>query len=342
MFKSPNFFLLLLLVVPSFVWAVDMRFEIGRIATSTEIKGWDIDIRSDGLGLPDGSGTPADGELQYDTYCASCHGVFGEGEGRWPVLAGGEGSLTDERPVKTVGSYWPFASTLFDYIRRAMPFTAPMSLNNQQVYDITAYVLYLNDIIDEDFVLDQANLATIKMPNENGFFVDDRPDTVNMRCMSDCLDVEKVNLVSALSGITPIGHFVANADAPADNHAAQRQLEQEKEAQRKAEISGRKVAIDGLIVATPALTGPALAGKIVYQTACSMCHDVGLAGAPDLNKPSEWTERLAQGMTVLVKHALNGYVGTNGIMPPKGGRMELTDHQVENAVQYMFESVQRD
>jgi cytochrome c len=341
MFKSPSCFLLLLLIVPSLVWSANTDFGIGRLVTDTEINGWDVDIRYDGLGLPAGSGTPADGEAQYDTYCASCHGVFGEGEGRWPVLAGGQGTLTDARPVKTVGSYWPFASTLFDYIRRAMPFTAPMSLSNQQVYDITAYVLYLNDLIEEDFVLNQDNLATIDMPNEHGFFVDDRPDAANTRCMEACLDITQVNLVSAISGITPVGHFIANADAPGASHAAQHKLEQQKAAERKSKITGSPVAEDTAITTAPALTETALAGQAVYQTACSTCHDAGLAGAPSMNDPSVWTERLAQGMTVLVEHAINGYIGVNGVMPPKGGRMDLTDDQVKHAVQYMFESVQK-
>ena len=171
------------------------------------------------------------------------------------------------------------------------------------------------------------------------FFVDDRPDTANVRCMNDCLDAAKVNLVSSLLGVTPIGHFIADADAPAASHAGQRQLEQTKEIHRKAEITGIVVTTE-LATEASALTDTALAGKTVYQTACGMCHDNGLAGAPSLNNASEWIKRLTQGMTVLVDHAINGYTGANGVMPPKGGRMDLTDDQVKDAVQYMVESVQ--
>ncbi len=122
-------------------------YGIGTPATAGETAGWDIDIRPDGKGLPPGSGSVEDGEMMYEEQCASCHGSFGEGVGRYPVLSGGEGTLTAERPEKTVGSYWPYASTLWDYIHRAMPFPQPQSLTDEEVYAITAYVLYLNDLV---------------------------------------------------------------------------------------------------------------------------------------------------------------------------------------------------
>lgn len=171
-------------------------YGIGSPATAEEIAGWNIDIRPDGKGLPPGSGSVEDGEMMYEEKCASCHGSFGEGVGRYPVLSGGEGTLTEERPEKTVGSFWPYASTLWDYIHRAMPFTQPQSMTDEEVYAITAYVLYLNDLVEDDFVLTADNLASIEMPNQEGFFLDDRPDTNNSGCMENCKDPASVKITS--------------------------------------------------------------------------------------------------------------------------------------------------
>ena len=146
------------------------HFGYGETATAEQVAGWDIDVRPDGMGLPPGGASAEDGEMLYEDQCASCHGSFGEGVGRYPVLAGGEGTLTEARPEKTVGSFWPYASTLWDYIHRAMPFTQPETLTDEEVYAITAYVLYLNDLIEYDYELTQINLADIEMPNRNGFF----------------------------------------------------------------------------------------------------------------------------------------------------------------------------
>ncbi len=172
------------------------HFGYGKDASIEEIAGWNIDIRPDGLGLPPGSATPEDGEMLYEDKCALCHGSFGEGVGRYPVLAGGEGTLTEPRPEKTIGSFWPYASTLWDYIHRAMPFAEPESLSDEEVYAITAYVLYLNDLVDYEFELNQDSLALIEMPNKDGFFFDDRPDTANEWCMSDCKDPATITITS--------------------------------------------------------------------------------------------------------------------------------------------------
>ena len=172
------------------------HFGYGEIATAEMIAGWDIDIRPDGLGLPAGGASAEDGEMLYEDMCASCHGSFGEGVGRYPVLAGGEGTLADARPEKTVGSFWPYASTLWDYIHRAMPFTEPESLSDNEVYAITAYVLYLNDLLEYDFVLTRDNLALVEMPNKDGFFLDNRPDVVADRCMKNCKDPKSIEITS--------------------------------------------------------------------------------------------------------------------------------------------------
>jgi cytochrome c len=149
---------------------------IGHVATPAQISGWDIDVRADGQGLPPGHGSVRDGEKIFAETCAACHGAKGEGK---PAdrLVGGFGTLATSNPVPTVGSYWPYASTLFDYIRRAMPFKSPQSLTADQVYAVSAYILYLNNIIPEDTVLEAASLPWVEMPNRNGFTSPDpRPD----------------------------------------------------------------------------------------------------------------------------------------------------------------------
>jgi mono/diheme cytochrome c family protein len=149
---------------------------IGYVATPAQIAGWDIDVRADGQGLPPGHGGVRDGEKIFAKTCAACHGAEGQGE---PAdrLVGGFGTLATSKPVRTVGSYWPYASTLFDYIRRAMPFNSPQSLTADQVYAVSAYILYLNNIVAEDTILDATSLPRVEMPNRNGFTSPDpRPD----------------------------------------------------------------------------------------------------------------------------------------------------------------------
>jgi cytochrome c len=160
----------------------------GRVALQEEVAAWDIDIRPDGVGLPEASASAADGEELYYERCAVCHGEFGEGVDRWPVLMGGFDTLAEDRPEKTIGSYWPYTSTLWDYIHRAMPFGEAQSLTDEEVYAVSLYVLYMNDIVELDEVYDQDSFAAIEMPNANGFFMPDpRPDTpVAEPCMENC------------------------------------------------------------------------------------------------------------------------------------------------------------
>lgn len=172
--------------------AATKKMSIGREATAEEIAGWDISVRPDGKGLPVGKGTVKDGEPLYVERCAACHGEFGESAGRWPILSGGTGTLISHDPVKSIGSYWPYASTVIDYIRRAMPFGASQTLTNDELYAITAYVLYLNDVIkDENFELNDRNFTTIKLPNQPNFINDDRETTEKAfwrkdPCMENC------------------------------------------------------------------------------------------------------------------------------------------------------------
>jgi cytochrome c len=142
--------------------------DFGRPATPEEIKLWDIDVRPDGTGLPDGGGTAAHGKEVYRDNCEACHGPNGQG-GIKDRLVGGQGTLASAMPVKTVGSFWPYATTLFDYIRRAMPYPAPGSLSADDTYALTAYLLSLNGIVPEDAKLDKDTLPKVKMPNRDGF-----------------------------------------------------------------------------------------------------------------------------------------------------------------------------
>ncbi len=276
-------------------------YQMGGHATQDVIAGWDIDIRPDGMGLPPGSGSVEDGEELYEEKCANCHGSFGEGEGQWPKLTGGEGTLTDARPTKSVGSYWPYASTLWDYIHRAMPFPAPQSLEDDEVYAITAYVLYLNEIVEDDFVLTKDNFATIKMPNQDSFYVDDRPDTQNTRCMENCRDA--TTIIEALGPEYTV--HILEAKVAAEQLA-----------------SSDKVKIDETVLAN-------------YNGTCKVCHSAGIAGAPKFGIKEDWSARLEQSKDEIYGNALKGLNG----MPAKGGRSDLSDDAVKAVVDYMLNSV---
>ncbi len=176
---------------------------IGRPATKDEIKGWDIDVRPDGHGLPSGKGSVKDGEALYQDRCAACHGEFGEGKDRWPALIGGSGKLTDDDPKKGVGNYWPYATTLFDYIKRAMPFGNAQSLSDDEVYAITAYVLHMNDVLKQDAVLDRDAMLKIKLPNAANFTPDPRPDVKGTLCMKDCRPPAEIHSEARKIGVTP-------------------------------------------------------------------------------------------------------------------------------------------
>jgi S-disulfanyl-L-cysteine oxidoreductase SoxD len=145
--------------------------ELGRVATPDEIASWDVSIGPDGAGLPSGRGTPKQGETVFAEKCVACHGEKGAGKPN-DQLVGGRGSLSGEQaPVKTVGSFWPYATTLFDYVRRAMPLNAPKSLSDDEVYAVAAYILQLNGIIGEADAMDAQTLPQVQMPNRDGFIV---------------------------------------------------------------------------------------------------------------------------------------------------------------------------
>jgi len=196
-------------------------FGLGRPATAEEIRAWDIDVRPDGRGLPEGSGTAAEGEPIFADKCASCHGDFAEGLDRWTALAGGVGTLQSDNPVRTIGSYWPYLSTAYDYIFRAMPFGNAQSLKPDEVYALIAYILLMNGIIADDrFALSNENFNSVRLPNENNFIEDNRPDTATLKdgepCMNDCKPQVEVTMRARVLDVTPEND---------DNGAAKRAIE---------------------------------------------------------------------------------------------------------------------
>ena len=191
---------------------------LGQPLARDEISSWDIDVRPDGSGLPPGQGSVTEGQVVYDAQCAGCHGTFGESTD-YLALAGGVGSLGTATPQRTVGSKLDYATTLWDYINRAMPFNRAKTLSANEVYAVTAYVLNLNDIVPADAVLDQRSLPQVEMPNRKGFTqahgflrVDGKPDVHNTACMKDCVS-GPVQITSEL----PAG-FTAQLYGELDDH----------------------------------------------------------------------------------------------------------------------------
>ncbi len=176
---------LVLLLGAASVWALARtdtpgadapHYHLGRPATAADIAAAGISVGPDGRGLPPGGATARQGRPLYESMCASCHGRHGEGNGPYPALTGGQNTLKSSQPILTIGSYWPYATTVWDYINRAMPYQDPGTLTPKQVYALTAYLLYLNKVVGERQVVDQRTLPLIRMPNRNGFVADPRPD----------------------------------------------------------------------------------------------------------------------------------------------------------------------
>jgi len=154
------------------------QYGIAQAITDSDIAAWNIDVSPNGNGLPAGSGSVTNGQVVFKDKCAVCHGPDAKGGTGFvgPQLVGGQGTLNTSTPVKTIGSFWPYATTVFDYINRAMPYTKPQSLTSTEVYSLTAYLLFLNGILSETTVLDDHSLPLVLMPNRNGFVGDPRPD----------------------------------------------------------------------------------------------------------------------------------------------------------------------
>ncbi|MGD9917673.1 MAG: c-type cytochrome [Paenirhodobacter sp.] len=204
------------------------KMGLGRPALPEEIAAWTVEVFPDGKNLPEGSGSVADGEELFSEKCAVCHGEFAEGVDNWPKLAGGDGTLADKDPLKTVGSYFPYLSTVWDYAHRSMPFGNAGTLSTDETYAIVAYILYSNDLVEDDFVLSKENFLDVKMPNAEGFIVDDRPETEypefsKPACMTDCKTDVKITRQATVLDVTPDeakGEAVAAAEPAAEPAAA--------------------------------------------------------------------------------------------------------------------------
>lgn len=254
-------------------------FGLGRTALAAEIAAWDVDITPDGAGLPPGSGDVFTGEEVFAEKCAVCHGDFAEGVDNWPKLAGGQGTLDHEDPLKTVGSYWPYLSTTWDYVNRSMPFGAAQTLEPDEVYAIVAYILYSNDLVEDDFVLSDQTFADVELPNSGGFIIDDRTSSEAHfwnpePCMVDCKDSVEITMRARVLDVTPEEDGAeGNATSAAQDGGAADPVE-EAAAAPDSGSTVASVALDPALVAK---------GAKVFKK-CSACHKVG-AGAKNGTGP---------------------------------------------------------
>jgi len=248
--------------------ALAEKLGLGRPATPDEIAAWNLDVRPDGTGLPEGSGSVEDGEMIFSENCAVCHGDFAEGVGNWPKLAGGMDTLDHEDPLKTVGSYWPHLSTAWDYVNRSMPFGNAQSLEPDDVYAIVAYILYSNDLVDDDFVLSKDNFLEVEMPNADGFIIDDRLESEahfwNAEpCMENCKDSVEVTMRAAVLDVTP--EEEAAAEPAATEEAAPVETAAAEEPAAEEPAAAEMAAVDPELVEK---------GEKVFKK-CKACHQVG-------------------------------------------------------------------
>ncbi len=261
-----------LLAVP----AMAEKMGLGRAALPEEIAAWDHDVSPDGTGLPEGSGSVLDGEEVFAEACAICHGDFAEGVDNWPKLAGGMDTLDHEDPLKTVGSYWPYLSTAWDYVHRSMPFGSAQTLSADETYAIVAYILYSNDLVDDEFVLSKENFLEVEMPNAEGFIQDDR-DTSESHfwkpepCMSDCKDSVEITMRATVLDVTP-DEGEEEAAAPTEDAAVE-----------VAEAATEEAPAEEVVVAAAFDADLAKDGEKVFKK-CKACHQVG-EGAKNRSGP---------------------------------------------------------
>ena len=278
-------------LVATAVPALAETLGLGRAALPEEIAAWDVAVLPDGQGLKPGSGDVLTGEEVFAEKCASCHGEFAEGLDSWPVLAGGEGSLTDPRPVKTIGSYWPHLSTVWDYVHRSMPFGSAQTVSVDETYAITAFLLYSNGLVEDDFVLSNENFTEIVLPNNGGFYPDDRPETEYVRftgepCMTGCAEGQPQVTKRAVDlNVTPEDPDGRPAGSLPDLRAAVAEAGEAvvMEASVEAEAEVAPAAEEPL--AEMAAVDPALieAGEKAFKK-CAACHKVG-EGAKNATGP---------------------------------------------------------
>lgn len=332
-------------------------YNIGRTPTKREITAWDVDVKPDGTGLPqfdmkngevvlgdDGKPKKAEGSVElgnelYDAQCVMCHGDFGTGGKGYPRLAGGtKESLKIQRlnpadehpnpdtPIRTIGSYWPYASTLYWYVQDSMPFTHPKSLTNSETYALTAYLLSINGItyegveLDDEFVLDKEKLTKIVMPNHDGFYPevdtkDPKQGVKNMtallsdpkiygtgtRCMKDCIKEDIQNLLMKI-----------NIDLTANSNQPMSVVRSLPTAENKVSQSF---------------------GQKVYEESCATCHGNPALGAPVLGNKEAWAKVVLKGVEKVYHNGINGI----NSMPPKGGT-DLNDEQIKEVIDYMINS----
>jgi len=307
-------------------------FKLGRTATKNEINKWDIDEMPDGKGFPKGKGTAEEGEEVYEAKCIACHFDFGAGGDGYPALAKGNAydmyaTLKNQRtnpdkdgPVRVMGSYWPKISTLWWYIKTGMPHNAPMSLTNDQVYALTAYISTLNELklngeeIEDDTEINEKNILKIELPNKDGFVpdIDHGLDNVRKffndyknygngkRCMKNCFDGKaKVQKIGVDMATTALPALSTKRDMP----------------KKKAGGSADK-------------------SKEIYAAKCAMCHDSGAAGAPVMGDKKAWAPRIKQGKESVYKNGITG----KGAMPPKGGASGLSDAEFKKVVDFIVNS----
>lgn len=288
MSKFPDLLAATALILALATPALAQPLGLGRAALPAEIAAWDVAVLPDGTGLRPGRGTVTDGEDLWVDACAACHGDFGEGAGAWPVIAGGEGTLTRARPLKTVGSYWPYLSTVYDYVHRSMPFGNAQSLSVDDTYAIVAYILSANGLVEDDFELSDANFLEVALPNADGFYVDDR-DTVEVPlfthapCMTDCAPAPQVTFRATTLNVTPIQlppARIAGMDAPASVVTASVVTAPVVTASAQVEVAPEVVAEaipepepEALILAA-ADPEQVAAGERAFRQ-CATCHRVG-------------------------------------------------------------------
>lgn len=269
MSKSRN--LAIALIVAAAAPAAAEPLGLGRAALPEEIAAWDVKIMPDGRGLPEGSGDVATGEEKFLEHCAVCHGDFAEGLDNWPKLAGGDGTLNRKDPVKTVGSYWPYLSTVWDYVHRSMPFGQAQILTADDTYAITAYILFSNYLVEDDFVLSKDNFLEVGLANAGGFIEDDRAEVEYQKfsaepCMENCKETVEITMHASVLDVTPDDPSDDAATAPAavDEAAAQEGAPAVEEAAAEPEATA------------PAAPDPELvaAGEKVFGK-CKACHMVG-------------------------------------------------------------------
>ncbi len=289
MSKYPN--LLLAVTVAGLLAspATAEKLGLGRVALPEEVAAWNKDVSPNGEGLPEGAGSVADGEEVFSANCAVCHGEFAEGVDNWPKLAGGADTLDHNDPLKTVGSYWPNLSTAWDYIHRSMPYGGAQTLSADDTYAIVAYILYSNDLVDDDFVLSKENFLEVKLPNAEGFILDDREASEKHfwkaePCMANCKDAVEITMRATVLDVTP-NDTTDDAAKMEPAAAPAAVVEPVKAAEAPAPSTAPApvvvAAVDPAPAAAPATAAPAAgdadliaAGEKVFKQ-CAACHQVG-------------------------------------------------------------------